>query len=360
VIVKNLSKLDAEGNTVWSMDVTEPYSNYYDSPEIAIAGSGIIQSSTISSDSEGEKLIGISDLFVRKVSGGGDKDWNSTLGATGSINSSYAVSVAQDGSILVAGRTDHGLGGKSPAGKADGFIVKLDGSGSVEWVTLMGAAGGMVSALSVATDATGNIYAAGYTNVALYDQTLTGKQDAFVIKLTPSGERVWTRLYGAKAGTAQANSITLDLAGAIYVCGSTDMPLNGQKAYGKLDMFLMKTDGAGEPVWTDQMGAFEKATVARAVARYIGGDILLAGSMEGALAGKKPIGKEDAFAARFDSTGKLRWLFNIGAPGVHVSAWSIAADMEGTIYMAANTMGTYDPKQSTSGMDGLLIKITEK
>jgi len=111
-------------------------------------------------------------------------------------------------------------------GDEDAFIAKLDSSGGLVHSTFLGG-GSHDEGQSVALDAAGNVYLAGWTSscdfpttpgayVAAYD----GCGGAFVAKFDPSGALVYSILLGG----AVAASISVDASGNAFVAGVTWSP----------------------------------------------------------------------------------------------------------------------------------------
>src|SRR6187455_3510583 len=75
---------------------------------------------------------------------------------------------------------------------------------------------------AIATDATGNIYVAGYAG------NHHGEWDAFAMKRNPQGDTLWTYYYDGGTNDAdQATAIFVDNAGNAYITGqSANTPSN--------------------------------------------------------------------------------------------------------------------------------------
>ena len=145
------------------------------------------------------------DAFVMKLdSSSGAIQWVTQLGDTtkdpdypSADNSGDdrcdGVSVDGSGNVYCAGYTNGNLG-EANAGSEDVFVMKLNSSGVIEWVTSTRsddkADGGDNSrqdaCLGVAVDGSSNVYCAGYTYGGLGEAN-AGLVDAFVMKLNSDG-----------------------------------------------------------------------------------------------------------------------------------------------------------------------------
>ena len=110
--------------------------------------------------------------------------WVKLLG-TASLDCGSGVVADSAGNIYITGYTKGNLGGESNAGGEDIFLAKYDGSGTRQWVKLLGT-DEYDRGLGVATDSSGNIYVTGDTLGNLGSQTNAGGYDIFVWKHSES------------------------------------------------------------------------------------------------------------------------------------------------------------------------------
>jgi hypothetical protein len=169
-----------------------------------------------------------------------------------------ALSVTGDnsGNCFIAGTTTDSL---SPAyaGKKDVFVRKYDPSGNILWTLNFGSKEDDYC-YAIIADNDGNCIIAGKTAGSLARQNL-GKDDAFVIKISPSGNLIWEKQFG----TPQADDCTniiIDCKGNYIICGSTYGSFEGSSAGGS-DAVMLKMNSAGKIIWRRQYGttADEKA-----------------------------------------------------------------------------------------------------
>ena len=76
--------------------------------------------------------------------------------------------------------------------------------------------------------------------------------DAFVAKLDGDGNMLWLRQFGTPAHDGSWSSAA-DAEGNVYVTGDTNGKLAGTSA-GAYDAFLAKYDGSGALLWLRQLG----------------------------------------------------------------------------------------------------------
>lgn len=145
--------------------------------------------------------------------------------------------------------------------KDDVFIAKYDAGGNVLWAK---SAGGTDDdeAFSVTADALGNAYLTGYFSSShiTFGATVltnTGGENIFLVKYDPNGNVLWAK---NEVGVSdEANSVTTDASGNIYVAGyfggassifGTDTLTNA----GTENIFLAKYDTGGNVLWAKGAG----------------------------------------------------------------------------------------------------------
>ncbi len=195
-------------------------------------------------------------------------NWEATIGA--SATDVYGTTVDQAGNIYIAGQTS-ALSGISLLGfqntkstGLDGFLAKYNAFGVKLWATYYGNTG-TDKGLSVATDASNNIYLAGSTTSSTgiasggFQNTLGGLSDGFIVKFNSSGSRIWSTYFGG-TGDDGINSIAVNNSGHIIIGGttssSTAIASGGYKLTysGSNDCFVAKFDLSGSLIWSTYYG----------------------------------------------------------------------------------------------------------
>lgn len=137
--------------------------------------------------------------------------------------------------------------------------------GGVVWSVGFGATG-QQQGYGIATDAAGNTFlAGGFTGQlpvlgsGFPPLFSAGGSDVFLVKLDPAGVPVWYKGFGSAGLYEQASSIVTDAAGNILVTGYFDGTLDfgggvTLTSAGNLDIFVAKLDTAGNPLWAKRFG----------------------------------------------------------------------------------------------------------
>jgi hypothetical protein len=225
----------------------------------------------------------------------------------------------------------------------------------------------------IATDSAGNAYIVGQTQsidfpVEFPIQSLRGPSDAFITKLDPNGNPVYSTFIGGDADDA-AKAIAVDSAGNAYIAGSTfsqNFPTAGptKTQYGGAgDGFITRLDASGSLSLSMYLSG-DASDIATGIAVDGAGNIYVTGSTKST---NFPIpwfprNLNDAYVAKFDSTGVLTWGKLLGGSGEDTGS-GIAIDQSGFVYLTGTTassdFGTVLPLQpKISGPSDCFVAIT--
>lgn len=305
------------------------------------------------------------DAFVAKVNGfGSGLIFCTYIGGSGDDRAT-GVAVDSNGNILVTGATTSRNFPLTAAfqsvsgGGRDAFVIKLDATGkNVAYATYLGGSDAD-GASSVAVDAAGNAYVTGDTRSlnfpvlnALRAQN-AGGQDAFLTKLSPSGQVVFSTYLGG-SGDDRGASVAVDSSGQAHVTGSTYsrnfptvsawQPASG----GNQDAFLTKFNAAGSAlVYSTYFGGSNGVTgqneLANAVALDTSGNAYIAGQTSST---NFPVstnafqtvsdGGIDAFVAKFGTSGAMLYSTLLSGNSVDV-ATALAVGPAGNAFVAGYT-----------------------
>jgi len=215
-------------------------------------------------------------------------------------------------------------------GSLRGFVRKYDGSGRPIWTKTIGADS---TALGVAIDRRNQaIYVVGTSNGELRGEKSAGGRDAFIRKYDLNGEKRWTRQFGS-SNSDYALAVECGPDGAVYVAGTTEGALPKQRFYGgKGDVFIRKFTAGGRAKWIKQFGT-RGLDVAMDVAISRRNEIYLAGSTTRKLPHMKDRGGSDAYLRRYSANGKVIWTKQFSG-SLDDLATNVAIDSDRRVYVA--------------------------
>ncbi|AHF80611.1 NHL repeat-containing protein [Thermococcus paralvinellae] len=223
------------------------------------------------------------DLWVIRLDSEGNIKWQKTYGGKGD-DSAYAVAVASNGDIIVAGSTS-----SFGAGDYDLWVLRLDKNGNIRWEMTYGGEYGE-GALGVALALNGDIIVAGYTG-----GFGAGDYDVWMLRLDSAGNVKWQKTYGG-----EDEDVALDVA----IVKSSDIVVGGYTysfGAGKEDAWVLYLDGNGNVKWQKTYGR-EGEDEIWAISATENGDIVAAGYTTSFGAGN-----EDVWVLRIDDRGEIIW-----------------------------------------------------
>ena len=268
-----VAKLSPSGDHIWSTYLGGNSSDYGRGIAVDTAGNVLVMGRTESAGwaSGGFDTNydgGNNDVFVAKLSPSGDHIWSTYLGGSGT-DWGYGIAVDTAGNALVTGHTSSvgwvsgGLNTSYNGGRYDAFVVKLSPSGDHIWSTYLGGSGTDYG-YGITVETTGNVLVTGRTDSVgwvsggLDTSHNGGRYDAFVAKLSPSGDHIWSTYLGGNAGD-WSYGIAVETTGNVLVTGYTDSVgwVSGgldTSHNGLGDIFVVKLSSSGDHIWSTYLG----------------------------------------------------------------------------------------------------------
>jgi len=275
--------------------------------------------------------------FVTKLSSAGDRFVYSTFVGGSWRSTANGVAVDSAGEAVVVGPTcsvdfpvtknalQHKLGGGGHGLEpCDGYVVKLDASGSrAVYATYFGGSDAD-NINAVAMNDSGEAVVAGWTRSPdFFGTTPRGESDAFIALLGAQGRLKWTRRFGG-TGSEWFSSVAISTDGTIWATGtsdSTDLPCSGPlpaRLYG----FVVALKDTAEPVCVRFAGEPTALSLDR------NGQVYITGSVQDA-------NRTTGFALKL-SGGRVVWYRLIG--GSDETRFSgISAGLPGSVFLCGSS-----------------------
>lgn len=302
-----------------------------------------------STDLGGNGLEGANDIAV-------DAEGNVyVIGSTNSTN--FPTKDAYSDTLNTLGNVNCTGMGQGPRYCDDVFVAKMDATlGSLVYSTYLG---GQLrdTGIDIAVDDSGNAYVTGRTSSQDFPMvnpafpTFIGENpNAFVAKLSPTGQVIYSTYYGDNSGAA----IAADAAGNAYVPSYQGGVSWIDKLNPSGSSILYSTSVAG--------GIFSIATDAA-------GNIYVAGAIETPTCDVIPhlrpyLGETDIAVSKLDQTGAVVYCKLLGGSGFE-TGYGIAADADGNAYVVGSSNSTDYPTTANafqpdfSGGTGTDVFITK-
>jgi hypothetical protein len=277
-------------------------------------GGYIVAGYTTSNNGNVTGNYGSSDYWVVKLAATGTIQWQKTLGGT-LVDGAYCIQQTTDGGYIVAGYTNsNNVNVTGNNGNYDYWVVKLSAAGTIEWQkTLGGSQDEFAYSIQQTTD--GGYIVAGYTNSNNGDVTGNhGGNDMWVVKLSGTGTIEWQKTLGGSFGES-AYCIQQTRDGGYVVAGfatSNDGDVTGVQ--GVFDYWIVKLTATGSIDWQKTLGG-SAVDIAFSIYQTTDGGYIVAGktqSYDGDVTGYQGGTGNDSWIVKLSSTGAIQWQKTIG------------------------------------------------
>ncbi|HYV94588.1 MAG TPA: T9SS type A sorting domain-containing protein [Chitinophagales bacterium] len=304
---------------------------------------------------------GGSDYWVVKMDSVGNLVWQKSYGGS---NNDLATSVDQtsDGGYVVAGHTYssdgdvEGLHGTD----ADSWVIKLDGTGNLQWQRALGGSR-YDGARSIKQTADGGYIVACFTQ-SVNDGDVSGFHlgwgDYWIVKLDGVGNLLWQNcLGGGDFDVPYSIQPTLDggyvVAGYSQsadgdVIGHSDCSYGAPKDYCAPNSWIVKLDADGN-IQLQKCLKFESVEKAYSIVQTSDAGYAMVG--EGAYSSTAP---SNVYAVKLDSTGNVTWRKSFGGSGSDIG-YSIRQLSDGRYIIAGFTASSDGDITNNHGVNDFWI-----
>ncbi|HSD13366.1 MAG TPA: T9SS type A sorting domain-containing protein [Flavobacterium sp.] len=241
-------KLDGSGNVLWNKTFGGSGHDKLNSIIETTDGGFLLgghSDSNISGDKT-ENSKGNNDYWVIKLDNNGNQQWQKTIGGSG-FESLSNVLQSPDGGYFLAGYSDSPISSDKTdfcRGLYDFWVVKTDNTGNIQWQKTIGG-NNQDYLISSALCSDASYILTGHSSSAIsHEKTepLIGVFDAWVIKISESGNIIWQKTIGGSLGEALFNVIQTN-DGGYFLSGYTVSPISGditEEPIGLNDYWIVK------------------------------------------------------------------------------------------------------------------------
>jgi hypothetical protein len=308
------------------------------------------------------------DVFVAGFNSNGVPVWATYYGGDTS-DVGVGMAIDKSGNLYVTGFTVS-LSGIASSGAYqtklsgngstnDAFLAKFSNTGAMLWSTYFGGSGNE-NGYSITVDAGGNpvIFGTtsggtGLTTSGAYQTSFGGGGgDAFLAKFNSNGNLKWATYYGGY-GYDAGYGIAADASGNLFVTGVSTSPvgmatggawkMSGDSVNG--NAYVAKFDSTGNIKWGTYYGG-NGGDLGFFIATLPSGEVAITG-MTGSSSGiatggayqKSLAGTSNVFLADFSTTGSVKWGTYYGGEGQDIG-YGLASDNSGNLYVTGASIST--------------------
>ncbi len=308
------------------------------------------------------------DFWVIKLDSTGNIIWQKTIGGSQDEFLS-SLELTYDGGCIVAGNSKSPVSGNKTelfyggASHGDGWIVKLDEFGNIEWQKSLGGAGDdLINDLQIMFDGDILIGASSASGIS-GNKTIAsfGSRDYWLIKLDYYGDIIWQKCYGGSGDDILTCFYTVQ--NKIFVVGWSASGISGNKttgSFGLADYWLLDLDGIGNIIWQNSFGG-NGYDYPWSMTPTIDGGHLITGYSWSGISGNKTIsnwGQNDYWIIKLDFNNNETWQKGIGGDYYDYS-WSTGQTDDGGYFVSGGSSSPISGEKTEDSWSGdyWMIKI---
>jgi gliding motility-associated-like protein len=250
-------------------------------------------------------------------------EWQKTFGGSSS-DDAHAIIQTSDGGYLMAGfsySNDGDAAGNHGPGDTDGWIIKMDQTGVIQWKKMIGGTKWEdIRTIKEVQDGEYIIAGHSYSNDGNLTENYGGASDALVVKLDQFGNVEWLKSLGG-SGEDVIISIEVTLDGG-YICvgytGSNDIDVFGN--HGDYDIWVVKLSNSGNIQWQKCIGGTERDAGWSITPSPDGGYVFTGHtkSTDGDIVFNH--GEYDILVGKMNADGNIQWIKTMGGS---LTEWSL-------------------------------------
>lgn len=306
------------------------------------------------------------DFWILKFNAEAQLQWNKTYGGSGDDRGNDIIQTS-DGGFAVLGYTDSSDGDISiNNGFRDFWLIKLDNSGSLTWQKSFGFSGADEGKTIIETS-DGHILISGVLDVTSSNgmgnfgrpNSEHAGGDYWSIKVTSSGDLVWSRFYGGSftdnpTGIAETENNEFIFVGS---SDSNDVDISNNK--GTYDFWIVKSEAGGNMIWEKSFGGSE-IDEARAITKSNDGNYIIVGDTRSRdFDVSVNNGAADLWVIKIAGNGDLIWNQSYGGSSFDVSRSINKTSDNGYVIAGSSRSSDGDVTRNQGQNDAWVVKVNE-
>jgi hypothetical protein len=334
---------------------------------------GLISGGTSWSDISFEKSEngrGNGDYWVMKTDKDGKIQWDKTIGGSDNDNLKSVIQTS-DGGYALIGESNSNISfekTENSRGQHDFWLVKLDGTGNIQWDKTIGGSGTeYIDHIEQTKD--GGYILAGSTDSYMSgekSEDSRGAVDYWVVKLDANGQKVWDKTIGGNSYD-WCSPFALTKDGGVIVGGFSISNISGEKTEnqrGGSDYWIVKLDSKGNIEWDKTIGGSADEWC-HGLYQTTNGDYVIGGSSASGISGEKTAynrGGVDYWVVKIDKKRNIQWDKTIGGNADDWCNSMIPTKAGGTAIFGGSLSSASGDKSeySRGGADFWLVNLDHK
>lgn len=254
-MVGHVARFSSTGTVLWSKVYGGSAADMAYSVKQTSDGGFIVAGNASSTNGDIATNHGGSDAWLLKLDAAGNKQWSLTYGGTGNDTAYAVIQLPDDGYLVAATSTSSNGDLTANKGGADAWLFKVDAAGALQWQkNLGGSAQDVFNHIVRNSDDTYILSGYSFSN----DGDVTGnhgKADVWIVKTDNAGNILWSKLYG---GTQDDAAFDLRPAtdNGFFAAGFTESKDGNvvSEQAGAADYWIVRLDPAGNLLWERSAG----------------------------------------------------------------------------------------------------------
>ena len=297
------------------------------------------------------------DFWMLKFNSEAQLEWNKTYGGSGDDRGSSIIETS-DGGYALLGYSDSSDGDvSSNNGNRDFWLIKINDSGGVTWEKSFGY-GGVDEGVSIIETSDNHLMLSGILDVTASGgegnqgrfSTKHAGGDYWSIKISPTGDIVWSRFYGGSFTDSPAGISETLIGGFIKVGGSDSNDVDISNNKGSYDFWIVKSDVNGDIVWEKSFGGSEIDEARDIISDGNGNHIVVGDTRSNDQDVTFNNGAADLWAIKVSNNGELLWSTSIGGSNFDV-ARSISTTFNNEFIIAGSSRSSNGDVSKNQGQN---------